>query len=152
VPSREIPVYRYDSVGIPGNVNHLTLSPDAKALAAGTSTGSGFSETNTILAGVRILNLQDGRILGAPLDGKKRGAPGGLQFSSDGSYVITGHGGTGYHGWGARFIEIIDAKTYQVVDSVKSGGDIWDISSNPRSSEFAAGVDKSIVIWKIERQ
>jgi len=46
-------------------------------------------------------------------------------------------------------IHVIDAKTVQVVDAVPAGGYVYDVTTDPRGSQFAAGIDKSIVVWSL---
>ncbi len=92
------------------------LSPDGKQVATGTRTGSGISSTVTITESVHILNLADGRLLGAPLDGQPFGMVFGLGDTADGRYLIAGH-----EERRTRAIHIIDAKTLEVVDTVHVG-------------------------------
>ncbi len=144
-PSRRIQVYQYEEgKGLPGQVTALAFSPDRQRVATGTSTGSGTG-SDYIRSGVRVLDLSDGSVVGRPLDGAGLdvGGPGGLVYAPDGRYLITGHRDT------HSPIHILDAKTAQIADAVPAGGTVWDVTVNPRGGAFAAGIDKSIVVWSL---
>jgi dipeptidyl aminopeptidase/acylaminoacyl peptidase len=144
-PSRRLLVYQYDAaLGLPGQVESLAFSPDGQRVAASTSTGSGPTPDNSIQFGVRVLSLSDGRVVGSPFDNTRQGAAGGLKYTANGRYLITGH--TDHRN---SPIHVVDASTIQIVDAVPAGGIVWDLTVNPRGGEFAAGVDKSIVIWSL---
>jgi len=147
-PSRRLLVYQSDQVlGLPGQVRILAFSPDGKRVATGTDTGSGLTTDNYIKVGVRVLDVADGRVVGSPFDGSKQGRAGGIEYTSDGKYLITGHRGNR-----DSLIHLIDAKTARVADAVPAGGTVWDVTTSPRSSHFAAGIDKSIVVWSLPAQ
>ena len=112
------------------------------ALAAVGVLAGGIGGGRMVRDGVRILSLPDGRILGRPLDW----TPGGLQYSADGRYVITGNEGA--HG---NVVDIIDASFLKVVDSVRTGGSIFDLTTNPGGGEFAVASGKSIVVSSLPK-
>jgi WD40 repeat protein len=143
-PSRRIQAYWYDEhAGLPGPVLALAFSPDGTRVATGTDTGAG-PPGSMIKDGVRVFNMADGSIAGRPLDGTGLSRPGGLQYTSDGRFLITGHAGKG-----DSLIHIIDGVTIHIADAVPAGGTVYDVTTNPRGSDFAAGVDNSIVVWSL---
>lgn len=143
-PSRSIQAYRYEpDLGPPDEVRAIAFSPDGKRVATGTGTGVGRPE-HVVKAGVRVLSVVDGSILGGPLDGANQSGPGGLKYSSNGRYLITGHRGVK-----GNLIHVIDAGNIRVVDAIPAGGIVFDVTTNPRAAEFAAGIDKSIVVWSL---
>jgi WD40 repeat protein len=145
-PSRRIQAYRYEEeLGMSGPVTALAFSPDGKRVATGTDTGAGVTDDTYIKMGVRVLDIVDGSILGRPLDGAGAGVrgPGGLAYTSNGRYLITGHRDA------HSPIHVIDARTAQIIDAVPAGGTVYDVTTNPGASEFAAGIDKSIVVWSL---
>jgi hypothetical protein len=144
-PSRQLHVYQYDEyLGLPGAVESLAFSKGGQRVATSTSTGLGPTPGNSVNFAVHILNVADGHTIGSPLDYKRYGKAGGLKYSADGRYLITGHRDVR-----KPPIHILDATTSQIVDEVPAGGVVWDITVNPHGEEFAAGVDKSIVIWSL---
>jgi WD40 repeat protein len=144
-PSRRLLVYQYDeALGLPGGVKSLAFSPDGQRVATSTNTGSGMSSVNVIKVGVRVLSVSDSRVVGSPFDNTRQGAAGGLKYTVDGQYLITGH-----QDKSGSLIHIIDSKTVQIADAVPAGETVWDVTVNPHGGEFAAGVDKSIVIWSL---
>jgi WD40 repeat protein len=144
IPSREIPVYQYDpKLGPPAAVSALAMAPNGENFATGTTTGVGPPD-RLVTAAVRVLSLRGGGILGRPLDGTTYGGPGGLQFSFDGKYLITGHDDAR-----SKLLHVIDAITFRTIDAVPSGGIVYDVTASPHADQFAAGVDKSIIIWSL---
>ena len=142
-PSRSIQVYRFEpAMGPPDEVRAIAFSPDGERVATGTDTGIGVPPDFVVKAGVRVLSVTDGSILGGPLDGANQSGPGGLKYTSKGRYLITGHRGAK-----GGLVHVIDATTIQIIDAVPAGGIVYDITTNPRALEFAAGIDKSIVVW-----
>jgi DNA-binding beta-propeller fold protein YncE len=90
------------------------------------------------------VDLDDGALLGRPLDGLKFGEQKGLQYAPNGSYLIVGHCNNN-----DKTIHVIDGHTLNVIDRVPAGGTTYDITVNSSSTAFAAGVDKSIVVWSL---
>jgi WD40 repeat protein len=147
-PSRSIEVYRYEpGVGPPDEVRSIAFSPDGKRVATGTDTGIGTPPDFVVMAGVRVLSVADGSLLGKPLDGIKQSGPGGLQYTFNDKYLVTGHRGAK-----DSLVHVINAATIQVIDAVPAGGIVYDVTTNPRALEFAAGIDKSIVVWSLSNR
>jgi WD40 repeat protein len=145
VPGREFAAYRLDAQGQPGMLISLAVSPDARKVAAGTMTGAGSPEFGLITSSVHILNIADGALLAAPLDGQPFGDQAGLGYTTDGRYLIVAHGGVIV----SHVIHIIDAKSLQVVDLVHASNTIYDLAINPKSAQFAIGAGSRIAVWSL---
>lgn len=149
VPSREFPAYTYTldpPVPAPG-LTRLAVSPDGKQVATGTKTGAGFSDLNVVTASVHILSLQDGSLLGAPLDDQGFGEPKALSYTPNGRYLIVAHGGF----YTKHVVHIIDARQHRVVDAVHAGITVYGVAVRPDSSQFAVSAGAGIDVWSLRK-
>jgi WD40 repeat protein len=129
IPSRKIQAYFYvEGQGYPEAVTSLAVSPDGKRVATGTRTGEGNPPDQLVTASVHVVDLDDGALLGRPLDGLKFGEQKGLQYAPNGSYLIVGHCNNN-----DKTIHVIDGHTLNVIDRVPAGGTTYDITVNSRA-------------------
>jgi len=124
-----------------GEVISLAVSPDGQQVVTGAPTGIG-SPGAEATESVHVLRISDGELLAAPLDGQHFGEQHGLAYTSDGRYLIVGHSD-----YDTRAIHVIDAKTFQVVDVVRSTGYVYDITASSR--RFATGTANHIIVWSL---
>jgi WD40 repeat protein len=149
MPSTEFSAYTYtpDPPTPAPELIRLAVSPDGKQVATGTRTGSGISETNLITDSVHIFSLQDGRLLGAPLDGQGFGEQEGLSYTPDGHYLIVAHGGIRTE----HVVHIIDAQKLRVVDTVRARETVYGLAVRPDSSQFAVSAGGGIDVWSLRK-
>jgi WD40 repeat protein len=122
-----------------GEVISLAVSPDGEQVATGAPTRNGLAQ---VTESVHVLRIADGALLAAPLDGQDYGEQHGLAYTSQGRYLIVGHSDHD-----TRAIHVIDAKTFQIVDVVRSTGFVYDVTAS--FQRFAAGTGTHIMIWSL---
>lgn len=126
------------------SVISLAFSPDGKRLSTGTMTGIGsVARGDYVRQSVRIWNVVDNALLGAPLDGLDFGKVYALFYTPDGKYLIAGHeedNGT---------IHVLNAQTLQIADTVHAPDQIIGIAVHPTAGLFAVSAGRSIVIWSL---
>jgi hypothetical protein len=49
-----------------------------------------------------------------------------------------------------KAIPIVDARTFQVVDTIPVHGVVYDVTVDPSGRWFAAGIDTKIVVWALQ--
>ncbi len=143
VPSRRFAVYPTSTEG-GTNVISIDVSPDGRTVATGTATGRGDLSTGVVTMSVHIVSLEDGLLLGAPLDGMSFGAQRGLVYTPDGRYVIAGHAESQ-----TRAIHLIDAQSERIVDVVHAGDAVMDIAAGPHGTRFAAAAGRQVLVWAL---
>jgi len=67
-----------------------------------------------------------------------------LAYAPDGRYLIAGH-----QNGKTKTIYLIEAKTLQVADLVRAGDRVYNITVHPKSTYFAAGAGKQLVVWSL---
>jgi WD40 repeat protein len=145
IPGREFEAYKYEPPGAPPQLISLAISPDGESVAAGTMTGAGAGMLGSVTASVHILSLSNGALLGAPLDGQKSGHQEGLEYTSDGRYLIVANGGF----YTPHDIHVIDAKTLRVIDVVHAGSTVYGLAVSPDSRRFAVCAGGNVGIWSL---
>ncbi|MDB6107024.1 MAG: serine/threonine protein kinase with repeat [Gammaproteobacteria bacterium] len=147
VPARHLSSYHiYGNYGPgqsggAGEVISLAVSPDGEQVATGAPTRNGLPGAQ-VTESVHVLRIADGAVLAAPLDGQDYGEQHGLAYTSQGRYLIVGHSDHD-----TRAIHVIDAKTFQIVDVVRSTGFVYDVTASLQ--RFAAGTGTHIMIWSL---
>ena len=145
VPHREFPAYKFEPPAAPADLLTFTISPDGSAVAAGTTTGSGAGRLGTVTASVHILNVAEGSLTAAPLDGQVFGYQEGLQYTPDGRYLLVAHGGI----YTAHVIHVFDAKTFRVLDTVHAASTIYGLAVQADSTHFAVSAGSRIHVWSL---
>jgi len=144
VPSRDIQAYSTaDKHG--GNVESLAVSPDGRLTATGTNTGGGGGPAVAETESVHIFSSSEGKLLGAPLDGKADiGRQTGLAYTRDGRFLIVGHADAT-----TKAIHIIDARMNVVIDLVHGSDAVYDVAVDPTGRQFAAGSGTEVLFWSL---
>jgi WD40 repeat protein len=145
-PGQQFAVYPTGHAG-GADVISIAISPDGRRVATGITTGEGSADSGLVTKSVHILNLADGLMLSAPLDGMSFGPQRGLAFSTDGRYVIAGHSDDQ-----TRAIHLIAAQSGQIADVVHAGGRVMDIAVDPRGGRFAAAAGQQVLVWTLPNQ
>ena len=119
--------------GIPGKVNAIAISPDAKwlAVASGVPGLNGVAVLFDLESGDRVREFNQGH----------RDALYGVAFSPDGQCLGT----AGYD----RLIQLWDAKTGELLNTLKGhNGAVYGIAFSPDGKVLAsAGGDSSVKLW-----
>ena len=119
--------------GIPGKVNAIAISPDAKwlAVASGVPGLNGVAVLFDLDSGDRVREFSQGH----------RDALYGVAFSPDGQRLGT----AGYD----RLIQLWDAKTGKLLNTLKGhNGAVYGIAFSPDGKVLAsAGGDSSVKLW-----
>ncbi len=129
-----------------GALQSLAYNPSGTQLATGPNSGGGSTYThNFVTASARIWDPMSYKLLAAPLDGHDRaGGINGLAFSADGRYLIAAH--TGPKGE----IDLIDAPSYKLADTLYVDHLIGAVAVNPRAPMFVATDNNKLMIWSIQ--
>ena len=144
VPTRKLQVYRpAGDHGGAGNVVWFAISPNGQQISTGALTDNG-PEGHVVTESVHLISASDGALLGAPLDGVAGlGNERALAYTRDGRFVVVGHGNPG------RCVQLIDARTAAVVDTLQAAGIVFDIAVNSAGSQFAAGSGNEVDVWSL---
>jgi WD40 repeat protein len=147
IPSREFQAYRNEPPGAPGQLISFAISPDGREVATGTTTGaSGVGvRSGTVTASVHIVSVNDGTLLGAPLDGQPFGSQEGLAYTPDGRYLIVAHSSI----YTSHAIHVIDAESLRVVDLVHAGNTVYGLAVSPDSKQFAVSAGLQIAVYSL---
>ncbi len=145
IPSREFQAYRNDPPGGPGQLISLAISPDGRKVATGVTTGASAVGSGTVTASVHIVSVNDGSLLGAPLDGQPFGSQEGLAYTPDGRYLIVAHSGI----YTSHAIHVIDADSPRVMDVVHAGNTVYGLAVSPDSKQFAVSAGLRIAVWSL---
>ena len=128
----------------------LAYNPAGTQLATGTYSGGGLVVGGVLRLGAyggsaRLWDATSHRLLGAPLDGHDfAGENNGLAYTADGRYLLVGHGGRG-----GGEIDFIDARTFEVADTLHADLPIGAIAVDPVAPMFVATSRYRLFVWSI---
>ncbi len=123
-------------------VNAIAASPNGKLIATGADTGAGIP-SQRITDAVKIIDCQSDRVVANPLNGIASGEQEALEFTPDGNFLLTE-----FNAGGDARLNLIETKTFSIVDSFGVHGRVRDIAAAKRGS-VAAAIDKEIIFWQL---
>jgi WD40 repeat protein len=133
------------------DITTVSTSLDGRFVATGTYTGSGRDMQHLINASLHIFDASNLSLLAAPLDGPmdgaipKDGAIYGLDFSSDGKYLIAGHLDEDNSS-----VHIFDTKSLKLIDTAHSSGGVRALAVQRHGNLFAVASASHIIVFELK--
>lgn len=127
------------------DITTVATSPDGRLVATGTNSNVG-GENNRIRSSVHFFDANNLNFLAAPMDGliPTDGAIHGLDFSSNGKYLIVSHLDDR-----TSSIHIFDTQSLKLIDTAHSSAGVRALAVQKHGNLFAVASAQHIIIFEL---